>query len=68
MNLKNQPPVFVPPEYWAELERISKAALMDIAWDYARQMTGPDDPAAVMTSLMERAELIQMYRKRAPAS
>ena len=28
MNLQNHGPVFVPREHWAEIEKLSKAALM----------------------------------------
>lgn len=45
MNLKNQPPVFVPDEVSAEIEKLSKAALMDMVWDYAVQMTADIAPA-----------------------
>lgn len=42
MNLKNHPPVFVPEEYAAEVEKLSKAALMDMVWDFATQFSGGD--------------------------
>ena len=35
MNLKNKRPVFVTLEFYDEIERLSKAALMDMVWDYA---------------------------------
>ena len=35
MALRSKPPVLVPREYRAELAKPSKAALMDMVWDYA---------------------------------
>lgn len=43
MHIRNKPPVFVPAEYRAEIEQLSKAALMDVIWDMAKQLTPPDD-------------------------
>jgi hypothetical protein len=40
MHLKNQPPVLVPTDFRAEVEGLSKAALMDIAWSYATRSAG----------------------------
>lgn len=28
----HKPPIFVPGEYQAEMDRLTKAALMDVAW------------------------------------
>jgi len=65
MNLKNKRPVFVPLEFQAEIEQLSKATLMDMIWDYARQCSGhPDDrPDAAMDEFRERRAIIQEYRK-----
>lgn len=78
MNLKNQPPVFVPDEVRAEIEQLSKAALMDMVWDYAVQLTGDAAPghlathgpgatgAAVETALKEfrtRREVVLLHRQ-----
>jgi hypothetical protein len=62
MNLNNKPPVFVPHEHWAEIEKLSKAALMDMVWDFAVQITGSDDPMTVMHALRERREIILANR------
>ena len=35
MHTRNQRPFFVPAQYCAEIEKMSKAALMDLAWDFA---------------------------------
>lgn len=37
MHLKNKPPVLVPREYWSELEKLSKCALIDMVWSLAGQ-------------------------------
>lgn len=70
MNLKNQPPLFVPREYRAEIEKLSKAALMDIAWDFA-QRCAAQDPAwnenAALRQIMEEfrrtADIITTHRR-----
>ena len=36
MNINAKRPVFVPRERWDEVEKMSKAALMDMVWDYAK--------------------------------
>lgn len=66
MNLKNKPPVFVPAEFRGEIEKLSKAALMDMVWDYARQVCcaeslgDPDN--ATMNELRERRDIILAHR------
>jgi hypothetical protein len=65
MNLKNQKPVFVPFEFRAEIEKLSKAALMDMVWDYAQQNVVRDDPNEVMTEFRTRREIILTYRAQA---
>lgn len=62
MNLKNKPPVFVPRCYAAEVEKMSKAALMDLVWDLAVALTGTEDEPAVMKTVRERAEIVLRYR------
>lgn len=32
MHMKNQPPEIVPTQYRAAMEKLSKAALMDLVW------------------------------------
>lgn len=63
MNLKNQPPVFVPHKYTAEIEKLSKAFLMDMVWDFARRGM-VDDDENTMGRIRETAEVIQIYRDR----
>lgn len=66
MNLGNRPPIFVPNEYRSEIEKMSKAAVMDLAWDFATTATGrEDDPEAIMQTLRERAAVVQHHRRRA---
>ena len=36
MSAMNKLPILVPPECRDELAKLSKAALMDMVWDYAR--------------------------------
>ena len=64
MNLKNQPPVFVPYEFQREMETLSKAALMDMVWDYAFQLAGGQF-ISTMDEIRNRREIIQAHRQRA---
>ena len=69
MNLKNKPPIFVPAQYRAEVEQLSKAALMDMVWDYARQLSmTPSDDAAALAEFRERREIIMTHRTNARAA
>ena len=65
MNLKNRPPVLVPKEHWTEIERLSKAALMDMVWDYAAQTAGTEPHLCtnlIMNELRNRRETILSHR------
>jgi hypothetical protein len=69
MNLKNQPPIFIPREHWREIEQLSKAALMDMVWDYAMQVGGAgENDAAVQKATLEefrrRREIVLEHRKQ----
>lgn len=69
MNLKNQRPVFVPEEHCAEIEKLSKAALMDMVWDYAAQIAGIEgDATATMAEFRRRREIVLTHRKQAKAA
>lgn len=66
MNLKNQPPIFVPDQFRAEIEKLSKATLMDMLWDLATRCSGDDslNNGAVIGEIRHTAEIITTYRKR----
>jgi hypothetical protein len=67
MHLNAKPPIFVPFSERAEIEKLSKAALMDMVWDYARQVAwvcGEDDTAEIMAEFRKRREIILTYRNR----
>ncbi len=70
MHLKNQPPVFVPDQYRAEIEKLSKAALMDMVWDFATRCSGGDSLASntIMDEVRQTAEIIANYRKQERAA
>jgi len=68
MHLKNQSPVFVPFEFQSEIEGLSKAALMDIAWDFALEQSGNEAPAVAMEIFRKRAAIVLMHRRQAKAS
>jgi hypothetical protein len=66
MNLKNHGPIFVPEADQKLIEEtLSKAALMDLAWVYAKQIAGTDDRNTILSELLSRAHLIVDQRKHA---
>jgi hypothetical protein len=71
MNLKNQPPVYVPDEHRAEIEKLSKAALMDMVWDFSLQFAGITDycfdtEQKAIAEFRSRREIILSMRQRMP--
>ena len=66
MDPNHQPPIFVPDQFRAEIEKLSKAALMDIAWNLAVQCSGEDCPrtTTIATFRTER-DVTLGYRKAA---
>lgn len=65
MNLKNQPPIFVPEQFCKEIEALSKAALMDMVWDLATRCARPGiGQDGVMTEVRATSEIIAVYRKQ----
>lgn len=63
MNLKNQQPVFVPLEFRGEIEKLSKAALMDMVWDFAFQI-GEEFPDKAMAEFRRRWAIVESHRKQ----
>jgi hypothetical protein len=70
-NLKNKAPIFMPQQFWRELdEKVTKAALADMVWDMAKQLTPPCDDGNeapeddVIGTLRHIADVILTYRKR----
>jgi hypothetical protein len=66
MHLKAKRPVLVPPQFVAELDKLSKATLMDLAYDLAAVASGDgDNEDAVMTTLREYLAVVNEHRKGA---
>ena len=63
MHANARPPIFVPPEFRSELEQLSKAALMDVVWDYC--IRAGETPAGAMESFRQTREIIEHYRNDA---
>lgn len=65
MHLKNQPPVLVPSwELIEEMEKMSKAALMDMAWSFATRISGQEeDPGMIMNEFRRERDAILAVRK-----
>lgn len=64
MHLKNQPPFFVPFQFQAEIEKCSKAFLMDIVWDYCMER-GEQMPDKAIAEFRARATTIGIHRRQA---
>ncbi|HEY2530233.1 MAG TPA: hypothetical protein VGJ20_20245 [Xanthobacteraceae bacterium] len=62
MHIRNQPPVFVPEAYRDEIGQMSKAALMDLVWDFATTSTGDGEHA--IDTLRARRDIILKQRER----
>lgn len=60
MHLKNKLPVFVPREYFREIELLSKAALMDMVWDLCCQTAEVSKPGDCEQCA---SDVIQQFRK-----
>jgi len=64
MHLRAIPPVFLPYRFQPEIEKLSKAALMDLAWDYATRCAEGDTHDAIMDELRKSAEIVTLHRKQ----
>lgn len=66
MHLKNKPPIFIPAAYCAEIEKLSKAALMDLVWDLCGQLCGEAENADLtIKQFRASAEIVLSHRKQA---
>lgn len=65
MNLKNQPPVLIPQPFRAEIEQLSKAALMDMVWSFAGRCGPSEDRRDIMEIFRGERETVLIARKRA---
>jgi len=67
MALRSKPPVLVPREYRAELAKLSKAALMDMVWNYAmsRASASGTEPThgAILAEFRARWEIVRRHRE-----
>ncbi len=65
MHLNAKRPVFVPPPYWDEFDKLSKAALMDMVWDFATQLAQSASEDRIMGEFRKRREIILIHRQQA---
>lgn len=66
MHLNAKPPVLVPYKHWAEIEKLSKAALMDMVWSLAGQtVESAEDESDVMARIREERATIERCRNQA---
>jgi hypothetical protein len=63
MHLRNKPPVFVPREHRAEFEALSKAALMDMVWDYAERCAEEKEMSAIMAEFRKARDIVLTHRR-----
>lgn len=67
MNLKNQPPILVPLRFREEIEGMSKAALMDLAWSFATRCSGQEEISEqIMDELCRERDAVLAFRKQQP--
>ncbi len=64
MHLNAKLPVLMPPDYWKEFEKLSKAALLDLAWDYATRCAGEPDTELILAELRQSAATIVRERSQ----
>lgn len=65
MHLKNQKPVLMHWQFVEEFERMSKAALMDLAWSMAVRLCGHEgDAAPVVRVLRGERDRVLLVRKQ----
>jgi hypothetical protein len=65
MHLKAQRPIFVPAEYCDEIEKMSKAALMDLAWDFATRCCDGVAVGDTMDEFRRSRDIVLTHRKQA---
>ena len=65
MHLNAKLPMFVPTRFQDEIEKLSKAALMDLAWDYATRCAEDGNTEdGIMAEFRKSAGIITTHRKR----
>jgi hypothetical protein len=62
MHVHAKPPILVPAEHCREIEKLSKAALMDLAWSFAVRCAGKEQPAEVMAELRAERDAVLAAR------
>lgn len=66
MGITKRPPIFVPAKYRTEIEKLSKAALMDVVWDLcAMRAESADDDDLVFTEFRQARDIILLHRSQA---
>lgn len=64
MHLKNIPPALVPYKHTGELEKLSKAALMDMVWSLAsRTVECCDDEHQVIHAIRQEWATVKRHRE-----
>lgn len=56
-GISKRPASYVPPEYRARLDKLSKADLMELAWSLA-SILEEDDPERAMAHLVSEREIL----------
>jgi hypothetical protein len=63
MHPKNKPPIFVPAEFVPEMERLTKAALMDLVWEMTTESIN-EAPDKVIAEIRGHAATIVTLREQ----
>ena len=64
MHIRNKPPQFVPVAYRDNIEKLSKAFLMDLAWDLAQQLAEGVGDENTAHRFWEGVSVIKAYRDK----
>lgn len=63
MHLHAKPPALVPQEHSREIEKLSKAALMDMVWSFSVRCAGTEDADTVMSEFRREREAVEAARR-----
>ena len=55
---------YVPQRFRAAIEKLSKVALAEIAWDFAIESTGNENEEEAWKELLSRHEIIKQWRTK----
>jgi hypothetical protein len=64
MHPKNKPPIVVPTEFVPEMERLTKAALMDLVWNLGTTINTTGRTHDIEAEVRRRAAFVVTLREQ----